>query len=75
LLVLEPELPWGQGEGVLALMEEEPDVPNVPVLILSAHLERARKCAGRAYCEKPLAPSDLAEHIRRLGGNGSRELH
>ena len=73
--MLNPELPWGQGGGVLALMEEEPDVPNVPVLILAAHRERVRQCAGRAFCQKPLAPSDLVEHIRRLGGNGSREHH
>jgi DNA-binding response OmpR family regulator len=35
-LVLEPELLWGGADGVLAMMEEDPSVPRVPVLILFA---------------------------------------
>ena len=35
-LVLEPELLWGGADGVLAVMEEDPTVPRVPVLVLFA---------------------------------------
>ena len=37
LLVLDPELPWGRGDGVLAVMHEDADVPVVPVMVLSAN--------------------------------------
>jgi DNA-binding response OmpR family regulator len=33
VLVLEPDLPWGQGEGVLARMREDAEVPSVPFLL------------------------------------------
>src|SRR5207244_249871 len=35
VLVLDPALPWGQGEGVLAMMYEDPGVPLVPVVVLT----------------------------------------
>src|SRR5947209_7819685 len=37
LLVLDPDLPWGRGEGVLCLMADG-DVPAVPVVLVSADL-------------------------------------
>src|SRR5262249_10670230 len=36
VLVLEPELPWGRGDGVLAQMYEDPAVPLVPVMVLTS---------------------------------------
>lgn len=71
IVVLEPELPWGRGEGVLAMMYEEPDVPRVPVVVLSAaddpegHYGLGIFPVG-AYHIKPLSPSRLALSIRRL---------
>ena len=78
VLVLEADLPWGQGEGILALMEEEPDVPKVPVIVLSAGTGppgRGRALPGVAHFVKPLGAWELAECIRRLradaGGRGA----
>ena len=36
LLILEPMIPWGQGEGIMCYMREEADVPLVPVIILTS---------------------------------------
>ena len=36
VLVLEPQLPWGGGEGVLAIMGEVPALANVPVMVLTS---------------------------------------
>ena len=35
VLVLDPALPWGGGDGVLALMREDKTVPKVPTLVHS----------------------------------------
>ena len=35
VLVLEPSIPWGWGDGILAMMHEEPDIPVVPVIVLT----------------------------------------
>ena len=35
VLVLDPGLPWGGGDGVLALMREDKTVPKVPTLLHS----------------------------------------
>jgi CheY-like chemotaxis protein len=36
VLVLDMDLPWGGGEGVLARLGEDRDLPRVPVVILSS---------------------------------------
>jgi DNA-binding response OmpR family regulator len=71
VLVLEPELPWGWGDGVLAMMQEEPDVPVVPVIVLS--LGRDRQVLYRLapfqlddYQLKPLNARRLAQRIRAV---------
>jgi len=71
VLVLDPELPWGRGDGVLAVMHEDADVPVVPVMVLADHyaddnLYPVGVFPVSAYHLKPLAPSLLAENIRRL---------
>jgi DNA-binding response OmpR family regulator len=71
VLVLEPELPWGTGEGVLAMMYEEADVPLIPVMILSGCEEpEGQYGVGvfpvSAYHLKPLSPHVLAQSLRRL---------
>lgn len=71
VLVIERELPWGQGDGVLALMAEEPDLPKVPVIVLSAGDDRGRRrwpgaLPQVAVHRKPLPPAELEESIRRL---------
>jgi DNA-binding response OmpR family regulator len=71
VLVLEPELPWGRGEGVLARMHQETDLPRVPVVVLSHRLDSVRLNAMNefdvsAYYVKPLSAKDLGECLRRL---------
>ncbi|MDH3719620.1 MAG: response regulator [Planctomycetota bacterium] len=71
VLVLDPELPWGWGDGVLARMHEDPDMPVVPVMVLSsAHdlelLYRVFQFPVNDFELKPVEPSLLAQRLRRL---------
>jgi DNA-binding response OmpR family regulator len=71
VLVLDPALPWGQGEGVLAMMYEDPRVPLVPVMIVTGNEDpQGRYGVGvfpvGAYHVKPLAAPFLAESLHRL---------
>lgn len=68
LLVLDPDLPWGQGEGVLSLMEDG-DLPVVPVVIVSSRpcLHELSEAAGRriwSILPKPVPPERLEENVR-----------
>ena len=70
-LVLEPHLPWGGGDGVLALMSELPQLANVPVMVLtSSHDPHVLNRVGRfpvcSYHLKPLEPNRLAEKLRMM---------
>jgi DNA-binding response OmpR family regulator len=76
VLVLEPELPWGSGEGVLAMMYEEPDVPLVPVMILSDREDpEGQYGVGifpvSGFHLKPLSAPVLAQSLRGLLGKRS----
>jgi carbon storage regulator CsrA len=71
VLVLEPALPWGWGDGVLAMMHEESDLPLVPVVVLSYGRDRGvlyRLSPFRIddYQTKPLTPKRLAERVGTL---------
>lgn len=71
LLVIDPELPWGSGLGVLALMRDDPTVPRVPVLILSNHspallAEVRPPLRGYALLLKPVAPSVVGRLARTM---------
>jgi DNA-binding response OmpR family regulator len=71
LLVLEPSIPWGGGDGVLAMMHEESDVPLVPVLVLTygrdrGLLYRLAPFHVDDYQVKPLSAQRLAERIRAI---------
>jgi CheY-like chemotaxis protein len=71
VLVLEPELPWGRGEGVLARMHQDADLPHVPVVVLSHRLDTARlnsmnEFEVSAYYVKPLSAPDLGRCLRQL---------
>lgn len=71
VLVLEPHMPWGGGDGVLAIMGESSKLATVPVMILTScrdpHVLRA---VGRFpisdYHVKPLPPEQLAGKLRSL---------
>ena len=71
VLVLEPHIPWGGGDGVLAIMDESPDLAMVPVMILTSRrdphvLKRVERFPISDYHVKPLAPDRLAGRLRGL---------
>ena len=71
VLVLEPQLPWGGGDGVLAIMGDDPDLAAVPVMVLTScrdpHvLDRVARFPISDYHLKPLEPDRLAERLRSL---------
>jgi DNA-binding response OmpR family regulator len=74
VLVLDPDLPWGRGDGVLALMHEEADVRVIPVVALAARdtadgKDHIGPFPVNVYHVKPLSPDRLAEDLRRLVGS------
>jgi response regulator RpfG family c-di-GMP phosphodiesterase len=71
VLVLEPQLLWGGGDGVLAMMGENPDLANVPVMVLTSCcnpqvLESVARFPICDYHLKPLAPDRLVVRLRVL---------
>ena len=71
VLVLEPHMPWGGGDGVLAMMGEFPHLATVPVMILTScrdpHvLNRVASFPISDYHLKPLAPDRLVESLRHV---------
>jgi DNA-binding response OmpR family regulator len=71
MLVLEPQLPWGGGDGVLAMMGEDPDLAMVPVMVLTScrnpHILKAiARFPVSDYQFKPLTPDRLAGRFRNL---------
>ncbi len=71
VLVLEPQLPWGGGEGVLAIMGEVPQLASVPVMVLtscrdSRLLDAVARFPVSDYQLKPLAPDRLAVRLRTI---------
>jgi DNA-binding response OmpR family regulator len=71
VLVLEPQLPWGGGDGVLSIMRDEPSLADTPVMILTACrdpsvLHSVAPFPIGDYCVKPLPPAHLETRIRRF---------
>ena len=71
LLVLEPQLPWGGGDGVLAMMGEVEELASVPVMVLTSCrdpqlLSRVSRFPVCGYHLKPLPPYRLAKRLRAL---------
>jgi carbon storage regulator len=71
VLVLDPALPWGGGDGVLALMHEEPEIRPPSVLLLTHGGDRGllyRLSSFRVddFQSKPLSPQRLLDRIRSL---------
>ncbi len=70
-LVLEPHMPWGGGDGVLAIMAESPDLATVPVMILTSCrdpqvLKGLERFPIGDYHVKTLTPDRLAGRLRGL---------
>ena len=71
VLVLEPSLPWGWGDGVLAMMHEERDIPTIPVIVVTHGYDRGllyRMAPYRIddYQTKPLTAKRLAQRIQSV---------
>ncbi len=71
LLVLEPMIPWGQGEGILSYMREEADVPLVPVIVLTCGTDLLEDYQLPRFPvlerhQKPLSPQQLLASVRHL---------
>lgn len=69
VLVLEPNLPWGGDDHVLALKQESIELARIPVMILTSCREQSRleeiaPFRISDYCAKPLSPDRLAARIR-----------
>jgi DNA-binding response OmpR family regulator len=71
LLVLEPMIPWGQGEGIMTLMREEADVPLVPVILVTGGTDLLEDYQLPRFPvlerhQKPLSPADLLASVMHL---------
>jgi DNA-binding response OmpR family regulator len=69
VLVLEPELPWGSGSGVISWMLEDSELPTTPVIVVTAgrDLEQLRQILQFPLYDlvvKPLPERQLAKKIR-----------
>jgi DNA-binding response OmpR family regulator len=71
VLVLEPQLPWGGGEGVLAMMGENPQLATVPTMVLTSCrdprlLEAVARFPVSDYQLKPMSSDRLIERLRAI---------
>jgi carbon storage regulator CsrA len=71
VLVLEPELLWGGGDGVLALLNEQPNIRPTIVMLLTHNRNRSllyRSSSFKVddYQAKPLTAARLTERICSL---------
>ena len=78
VLVLEPELLWGGGDGVLAVIHEQPELrPAFVVLVSYARdrslLHRVSRFKVDDYQVKPLSAARLANRLSRM--LGSQQVH
>jgi DNA-binding response OmpR family regulator len=70
VMVLNHELPWGGGDGVLKLMNEDPATRNVPVILITDSPDERNGANARnvvARHQKPYRLSALREEIENLG--------
>lgn len=79
VLVLDLELPWAGGDGVLALLRAESPAPRIPVLLTAtaaapAHMAEVNEPPVVGYLPKPLALTALLESVRSaVARRGRRE--
>jgi carbon storage regulator CsrA len=71
VLVLEPSIPWGWGDGVLAMMHEERDIRMIPVIVVTHGYDRGllyRLAPYRIddYQTKPLTTKRLTQRIQSV---------
>lgn len=69
VLVLDPNLLWGNGAGVLAAMAEDPALASIPVIIVcnpedNGSISKVEAPQVREYMTKPVSPLTLLRAIR-----------
>ena len=69
-LILDAELPWGSGVGVLEVLANDPTVPQIPAVLLTASPQGLpHQCCGGALAAmllKPVVPAKVARTLREL---------
>jgi len=76
VIVIEPELLWGGGDGVLDLIRDDPVLSDVPVLVLTANCNRTAiysisQFSISDFWVQPIAPSQLTERVSLLADHES----
>lgn len=71
VLVLDPNIPWGGGDGVLAVRNKEPELKNNLVMILTARCEPGLLYRLSAYpiddlAVKPISAAILQQRLEHL---------
>lgn len=79
VLVLDPTLPWGGGEGVLAVLDQEPAIRPAFILLLSQGADRGllyriSTFAVDDFQSKPISPRRLLDRIRSLHASTGASL-
>lgn len=74
VLVLEPSIRWGWGDGVLAMMHEDAETPLVPVIVVTYGCDRGllyRLAPYRIddYQVKPLSAQRLMQRIESVAAS------
>jgi two-component system OmpR family response regulator len=74
-VVLDMDVPDVDGLEVTRLLQQDAATAGTPVILLSVHSRmlarlQARGAGSRGYLEKPFAPRDLLEEVRRVIGAG-----
>lgn len=80
MLIIDPSIPWGGGDGVLALMNEDGDLPIVPVMVLTAVNDRHMLYRMAPFRiadvrSKPLPRQRLLEGILATHKRHNQETH
>lgn len=71
VLVLDAEIPWGGGDGVLAVCQEEPGLRAIPTIVIVARrnaslLYRLARYEIGDLLFKPVVPRKLVERVAAL---------
>lgn len=65
LILLDWNMPVLNGAGVVRLLEDDPDLRDVPIVFITSYGDRARKF-GFPVLEKPFVLSALQECVERI---------
>jgi CheY-like chemotaxis protein len=68
LIILDKEMPGMNGEEVVRIVRRDPELKQIPIIMISADVENIEACAKACgvahYLTKPCEPEDLLEMIQ-----------